>query len=269
MAYWHFEYRPAPAARAGSYRRKYGTSWWGKAFLEALQAADNSGRLGRGKTYANKGLVLNIESGGPGKLSATVQGSMPRPYAINLDWTPWTERQAQEIQQLVTNNAGLLGQLLAGNLPHGLVDLLAERGINIFPESFRELGMSCTCPDWATPCKHQAALLYVIAADIDGDPFQLFKLRGLDLKAIVADMRGDGAVNTVPLLSDLLQAITDPAAYRWDEDAHRALNFGSLDDVGRRAMSQLPPTPAFAGDGSLPAFLDQLCRKASRLAAKL
>ncbi len=180
---WNYEYRPAPAARAGSYRRKYGTTWWGKEFLEALQRADNSGRLGRGKTYANKGLVLNITTDGPGKISATVQGSMPRPYRISLDWKPWTEPQAKAILKEITSNAAILGQLLAGQLPGSLVELLADRNLSIFPKGFSELGVNCDCPDWSTPCKHQAALLYVIAADIDGDPFQLFKLSGLELIA--------------------------------------------------------------------------------------
>jgi uncharacterized Zn finger protein/superfamily II DNA or RNA helicase len=268
--FWNYEYRPAPAARAGSYRRKYGTTWWGKEFLEALQRADNSGRLGRGKTYANKGLVLNITTDGPGKISATVQGSMPRPYGISLDWKPWTEPQAKAILKEITSNAAILGQLLAGQLPGSLVELLADRNLSIFPKGFSELGVNCDCPDWSTPCKHQAALLYVIAADIDGDPFQLFKLRGLDLKAAIDELSGDGfAQNSIPLLNDLLQDIGKPQAYRWEEEAYQQLDFGVLDDSGWRAMEKLGETPAFDGNGDLPRFLDGLCKKTSRYAKKM
>jgi uncharacterized Zn finger protein/superfamily II DNA or RNA helicase len=268
--HWHYEYRPAPAARAGSYRRKYGTTWWGKEFLEALQRADNSGRLSRGKTYANKGLVLNISTDGPGKISATVQGSMPQPYHISLDWKPWTESQAKAILAKITSNAAILGQLLAGQLPNSLVKLLAADNMSIFPEDFQDLGVDCDCPDWSTPCKHQAALLYVIAADIDGDPFQLFKLRGLDLKTAIDEMSG-GQVkqSSIPLLADMVQDIAAPAPYRWEEDAYGQIDFGGIDDTGWRAISKLPATPSFESNGDLPKFLTELCQKTSRHTKKM
>lgn len=268
--HWHYDYRPAPAAREGSYRRKYGTTWWGKEFLDALQRADNSGRLSRGKTYANKGLVLNITPEGPGKLSAQIQGSMPRPYGIVMNWQPWTEDQARSILKEITGNAALLGQLLAGQLPESLVKLLAARNLTIFPRDFGELGLKCSCPDWSEPCKHQAALLYVIAADIDGDPFQLFKLRGLDLKTAIEELGGDEAGPTaIPLLDEKLQDISEPLPYRWEEDDFREIDFGGITDTGWRALRELPPTPSFDGDGNLPKFLDTLCQKTSRSAAKM
>jgi uncharacterized Zn finger protein/superfamily II DNA or RNA helicase len=269
MPHWFQEYRPAPAARAGAYRRKYGTTWWGKQFLEALERADNSGRLGRGKTYANKGLVLNIDSTGAGQLTAEIQGSMPRPYRISMDWEPWTEDQAKTILGEIKTNPALLARLLAGELPDSLIAVLRSHGLSIFPEDFNDLGLGCSCPDYATPCKHQAALLYVIAADIDGDPFQLFNLRGLDLKTALKDLRGKGtkAAEITPL-DDLLQDIYAPPAYRWNEDALRNLHFNGLTDAGWRAVAKLPETPPFDGDGNLLKFLDTIYAKTARSAAK-
>ncbi|NJC28379.1 DEAD/DEAH box helicase [Neolewinella antarctica] len=269
MPNWQTQYNPAPAARAGAYRRKYGTTWWGAQFLEALQRADNTGRLARGKTYANKGLVLNIDSAGAGELTAEIQGSMSKPYRIAMNWRPWTKKQAETILGEITGNAALLAQLLAGELPESLLNNLREHGLDIFPRNFRDLNLACSCPDYATPCKHQAALLFVIAADIDGDPFQLFALRGLDLKAALKDLRGGQAKAEVPLLADLLQAVTDPPAYRWDETAYQALHFNVLTDAGWRALAGLPDNPSFDGDGNLTKFLDTLYGKTTRIAEKL
>jgi len=269
MPHWFADYRPAPAARAGAYRRKYGTTWWGKQFLDALERADDSGRLSRGKTYANKGLVLNIDSEGPGRLTAEIQGSMPYPYRISMNWKPWTEAQAETILTEIKSNPALLARLLAGELPDSLTATLRAHDLNIFPTDFRDLDLDCGCPDYATPCKHQAALLYVIAADIDGDPFQLFNLRGLDLKAALDDL-GDGETDTaIPPLDGLLRPIGDPPAYRWDEEAHRHLHFNGLTDAGWRAVAKLPADPPFDGDGKLTAFLDQLYGKTARRAARL
>jgi uncharacterized Zn finger protein/superfamily II DNA or RNA helicase len=269
MAFWQYDYRPAPAARAGAYRRKYGTSWWGKQFLNALEEADNTGRLSRGKTYANKGLVLNIESKGPGRLTAEIQGSMPRPYRIAMDWTPWTEAQAKEVLRRVRSNPGLLAQLLAGDLPASLADTLAGLKLTIFPHRFGDLNLSCSCPDYATPCKHQAALLYVIAADIDGDPFQLLQLRGLDLRAALSELADGGGATAIPAIADLTRPLHDPPDWRWDEAAYRAIHFTALNDAGWRALAGLPDEPSFAGRGSLTGFLDTIYAAAARTAGKL
>ncbi|MEM9928320.1 MAG: SNF2-related protein [Bacteroidota bacterium] len=267
MPHWFSDYRPAPAARAGAYRRKYGTTWWGKQFLEALERADNTGRLSRGKTYANKGLVLNIQSSGPGRLTAEIQGSRSRPYRISMDWTPWSAAQAQTILQAIQQNPALRARLLAGDLPNSLLTILEAHNLSIFPINFRDLGLNCNCPDYAMPCKHQAALLYVIAADIDGDPFQLLKLRGLDLqKALQA--AGEAAATVIPTIDSLLQDITPAPTYRWDEATFQHLHFNGLTDAGWRAVAQLPPTPPFAGDGELTPFLEKIYAKAARAAAQ-
>ena len=100
---------------------------------------------------------------------------MPRPYRIQLAWKPWRQDQSEAVVQAITDDAALLAGLLAGELPAGIVDAVRDLGLIIFPEDFSDLGLNCSCPDYATPCKHQAALLYVIAADIDNDPNQLFR----------------------------------------------------------------------------------------------
>ena len=49
--------------------RRFGTTWWGKAWIDAL-AGSGSGyesRLPRGRTYARKGQVISLQVGGSGQ----------------------------------------------------------------------------------------------------------------------------------------------------------------------------------------------------------
>ena len=40
--------------------------------------------------------------------------------------------------------------------------------------------MSCSCPDWATMCKHVAAAMYGVGARFDSQPELIFTLRKVD-----------------------------------------------------------------------------------------
>ncbi len=270
--HWGWSKRPAPRAKAGSYRRQYGTSWWGKEFLAALERMDYSGRLGRGKTYANKGLVEKLEQPRPGELHAAVQGSMPRPYRVTVNWTPWTPAQARGVVEAIRANPALLGQLLTGTLPEELMEVLRARDLTIFPRTFAELGADCSCPDYAEPCKHMAALFYVMAGAIDADPFYLFGLRGLDLKAELtppAETEAEEEEDAVTQLADLLQPVAGTPAFAWAEDVYRGIDFATITDTGWRAVSRLPDRPAFDGGGDLRAFLDKRYTTAARYAERL
>ncbi len=268
--HWGWSNRPAPRAKAGSYRRQYGTSWWGKEFLAALERMDYSGRLGRGKTYANKGLVEKLEQPRPGQLHAEVQGSMPRPYRVTVAWKPWTPEQARAVVKDIQANPALLGQLLTGTLPEGLMEVLRARDLTIFPRTFAELGADCSCPDYAEPCKHMAALFYVMAGAIDADPFYLFGLRGLDLKAALAPpTEAEEADDEVTQLTDLVQAIAGIPPFAWEEKLYQSVDFATITDTGWRAVSKLPNRPAFDGGGDFIAFLDKIYTTAARYAGKL
>ncbi len=264
-----FPKNPTPQARPGSYRRTYGTTWWGKQFLASLERADYSGRLGRGKTYANKGLVEELVQSGPGELTATVQGSNPTPYRITINWTSWTPAQRETILGEIRGNPALIGQLLTGTLPAELDEVVRTHGLAVFPQSFRELNASCSCPDWAVPCKHIAALLYVLTGAIDADPFELLRMRGLDLRAALTEVAEETLVEAPLQLADLLQPVVGLPPFHWDEALAQSLDFGTLADQGWEAVRRLPATPAFDADGKLLPFVDTLYTAAARHASKL
>ena len=277
MAYGRFgwERRPAPKARPGSYRRKYGTSPWGKQFLAALERMDYSGRLGRGKTYANKGLVEAIEQPRPGRIEAQVQGSMPRPYHVSIDWQPWPAGKAEELMDDLLRDPALIGGLLNGGLPTEIAGVAAAHDLSIFPEAFPEMKPHCSCPDWAVPCKHLAALFYVMAGAIDADANYLFRLRGLDIQARVREegLLEDAGTTESHLpysLSQLTREIAAAPPFQWDEDRYRAIDLSRIEpDGGWRALSHLPENPPFDGKGGTREFFNQVYSRTARKAGYL
>ncbi|PHI21647.1 helicase SNF2 [Lewinellaceae bacterium SD302] len=273
MPYWQYYYNPTPKAKAGSYRRKYGTSWWGNAFLQALGRMDHSARLGRGKTYANKGLVEELQNHGNGNITAKVQGSRRAPYRIKIDWKPLSTNERKRILNLIREDYALMGRLLAGELPQGLVSRLEPWGINLFPRDWNELNVSCSCPDWATPCKHEAAVFYVLAGEIDADPFSIFGLRGLDLRTELAEIFGgdDPGAGEVEILTleDTLQPIEGELDYfGWSQDLAKRLDFGGIPQLNEQTLSLLPDNPPFDSVTDFKKQLDYIYARATTQAKK-
>jgi SNF2 family DNA or RNA helicase/uncharacterized Zn finger protein len=273
MANWYDSYGKAPAAKAGSYRRNYGTSWWGKQFLAALNKMDYSSRLGRGKTYANKGLVEELEKHPDGTITATVQGSRPSPYRISISWAPFTDQQKKTIVKELTQDLSIFGRLLAGELPAKLHETLLERGIDLFPSNWKQLHVNCSCPDWATPCKHEAAVFYVLAAEIDADPFSIFSLRGLSLRnelPLVFNEDDAGPMDQIVELEQLLKPVSEELSYfDWSDDHLKKLDFSTIEPLTDRMIELLPASPPFDPAIDFRSFLHKIYLKTAKYAARL
>ncbi len=162
-------------------RRPVGHTKWGQAWLQPLQFADEQGRLGRGLTYAQQGAVDGIVLTEAGQISAKVKGSRHALYSVQLSLKPFTSDQITDLVTEIARRPAWLDSLLCGKLPEGLEQGVASSTIQLFPKTFNDLKMRCSCPDSATPCKHQAAVLYQLAKHIDDEPMLLFTIRGLDL----------------------------------------------------------------------------------------
>jgi uncharacterized Zn finger protein/superfamily II DNA or RNA helicase len=160
-------------------KRPFGKTWWGNAWVEAMERIDyNTNRLPRGRRYANNGSVLDINMDDT-DVTATVQGSRPRPYRVNIRLREFSATAKTRIRKLIADNVAIATDLSLGTLPHALLPLLAEQKISLLPEDWRDITAHCSCPDWANPCKHLAAVYYIIANEIDKNPFLLFNLRGM------------------------------------------------------------------------------------------
>ena len=182
----------------------YGRTWWGSRWLNALSHIDYANRLPRGRSYANKGAVRELEVSGR-KIVAAVKGTRAKPYQVTITVPAFLESEKQTLTGAILENPLLLSKLLNRELPSGLNDLSERNNIKIFPERWNDLNMHCTCPDWAVPCKHLAAVINVIANEIDRNPFLVFKLHGYD---IMDELRKEGleAVSEkvdIPGLSDI------------------------------------------------------------------
>jgi uncharacterized Zn finger protein len=180
--------------RARSTRGAIGTSWWSRRFLEVLESFALGTRLTRGRSYARAGQVLTLDVA-PGLVTASVQGSRPRPYPVRIALTPFPAELWTRVETELAGQAFFSARLLAGDLPAELEELFAAADAPLFPATVEELDQRCGCPDFAVPCKHLAATFYLLAEAFDADPFQLLHWRGrgrADLLDRLRTLRGTG-----------------------------------------------------------------------------
>ena len=188
-------YPPAPKRRPGSGpwraagKRPFGATWWGKAWVDALEqrARLDPNRLPRGRTYARTGAVGELEVRA-GEIVAAVQGSRAKPYRVNVRVRTYSEKEWDRTLAALASQVGHLAALLDGEMPPGVAGDLAAAKIDLLPVA-GEVQPRCSCPDWAEPCKHSAAVCYLVADTLDADPFLLFLMRGRDRDSLLAGLR--------------------------------------------------------------------------------
>jgi uncharacterized Zn finger protein len=192
---WPPPSRPIPVEggiRARSKRGAIGEQWWSRRFIDVLESLGMSGRLQRGRRYARAGQVLDLEISS-GYVTARVQGSRPAPYKVRIQVLPLTTAQWDRVEQALAGQALFRARLLAGEMPAEIEDVFTRCGTPLFPRSARDLDMRCSCPDWGVPCKHVAAVCYVLAEQFDDDPFGMLAWRGRGRDALLASLRRAGS----------------------------------------------------------------------------
>ncbi|MGH9108910.1 MAG: SWIM zinc finger family protein [Acidimicrobiales bacterium] len=160
-----------------SRRGAIGETWWSKRFLAAIEAVMEGGRSTRGRSYARKGQVVDL-SVEAGLVEARVQGTRRAPYRVRLALSVVADEDWDRIVAALVAEAGYAARLLAGELPHEVEGVFATEGASLFPSPSARLTTDCTCPDWANPCKHVAAVCYLVAEEFDRDPFAVLAWRG-------------------------------------------------------------------------------------------
>lgn len=174
--------------KARSRRGSIGSRWWSQRFIAVLESYGMSGRLQRGRAYARKGQVMEF-SLGVGKVTARVQGSRPVPYKVSIGVLPLTSAQWRTVEARLASAALFRAKLLAGEMPAEIEEVFAGCGTPLFPRSASDLDMRCSCPDWEVPCKHLAAVCYVLAEAFDDDPFAMLAWRGRGKQDLLAALR--------------------------------------------------------------------------------
>jgi uncharacterized Zn finger protein len=256
---WYNDFPPSKpiAAKGGikarSKRGAFATSWWGKRWLDVLEALNIGGRLERGRAYARKGQVLNIDIE-PGSVHADVQGSRPKPYRIGIGVKELAANETQRLAAELARSPYFLAKLMTREMPRDIETLFDAARVSLFPSRASELRTDCSCPDWSNPCKHIAAVYYLLGEEFDRDPFLIFRLRGLDTTAMLDSIRGEEPEPEAPLeavpevnVRQLVRGQAAPESF-WE---------GSRPEVDLTASADPNPAPLLRRLGNLPFWRGQ------------
>ena len=202
MAWEYWGYEPSKprkvknGIKARSRKGNIGTTWWSKRWLKILESYGSewsSNRLQRGMRYARMGQVINFEIS-KGGISASVQGSRSKPYIVTISVKMIGSKQWKTAIEAISRQAIYAAKLLVGEMPDNIEKVFEGASARLFP-SKAEFKSHCTCPDSANPCKHIAAVCYIIAEEFDRNPFMIFELRGRsrgDILTSLRNTRSDG-----------------------------------------------------------------------------
>lgn len=227
----------------------FGKTWWGESWLNALSQIDFSNRLPRGSRYARNGSVKSIEIAG-GSIKAAVQGSRYKPYQVTVRLPAFTKTKLDLFVQSLKEHPSLVSKLLNRQLDPQILDLAQDAGLQIFPKSWKDLSMHCSCPDSAVPCKHLAAVIYKISEQIDIDPFVVFELRQVGLLEAFQGEEANSVLENqrVPQLEELLleqSSKKSPKKTSAETPVTLKLAYGDLKNIEAPLVSLLKPAPVF------------------------
>ena len=217
--------------------KQFAKTWWGEKWLNALEGVYLTNRIGRGRTYANTGRVFDINISA-NAVTAKVKGNYRNHYDVVVEFNEFSEKQKDKILEIVYKNPSVLAALLNHKLPEELYYKLINEGINVFPTSHQDMHSSCNCPDHALVCKHIAGLVYMIALEIDKNPFLIFKLQGFDLLEALNYSSHDDAIS-IRSIDDLFAG--DDADLKEDVD----LDFSKVRDLHDSIFLLLNDNPVF------------------------
>ncbi len=271
---WNY-YRPDQPIRiegglkTKSERGAIGSTWWSKRWIGVLESFSMGNRLTRGRAYARQGQVLSIDVE-PGLVKARVQGSQTRPYTIKIQLKPLSSQDWERVIGVMATQALFAAKLLAGEMPETIEEAFQRVHLSLFPTTVKDLVTSCTCPDWANPCKHVAAVYYLLAERFDEDPFLIFKLRGLSKEEIIQALRQKRAESSISektasngtektLLAEPVVSLEDDFKHFWQAGEgleHFAVNPAAF-HVDKAVLKRLGTSPFEVDGQNLSSLLSQ------------
>jgi uncharacterized Zn finger protein len=196
--YWgYYDYSPLIEVKDGikakSKRGAIGEKWWSKRFVSLLESFNIGARLGRGRSYARKGQVISIEIE-KGLVRSKVQGTKPKPYEVTIKLNQISDKNWEKAIDAMSSKALFAAKLLSGEMPRDIEEAFKDAKVSLFPAE-KDIETDCSCPDWSNPCKHIAAVYYLLAEQFDENPFLIFKLRGRTKEEIIEELRERRASN--------------------------------------------------------------------------
>ena len=190
MTHYNHEYsRPIEVQggiKATSRRGEFGSSWWAQRWSQTLEQFHIGARLSRGRSYARRGQVLSIDIEN-GAVHAQVQGSRKRPYDVRVSVRTIDPEDWERLRRVLADQPVIAATLLADRMPGNIEDSFRTVGLSMFPETGDDLETDCSCPDWSNPCKHVAAVYLLLGEEFDRDPFQIFRMRGMNREELLGE----------------------------------------------------------------------------------
>lgn len=288
--YWSFYEKTSPrevknGLKAKSKRGSIGETWWSKRWVSVLESFDLGARLTRGRSYARKGQVISIDIK-PGEVRACVQGSFPEPYDVSIKLKPLSPEEWDWAIAAMASKAVFSARLLSGEMPQNIEEAFSDSGISLFPKRGADLETDCSCPDWSNPCKHIAAVYYLLAEQFDLDPFLIFRLRGRCKEEIIEALRssrsagaekeqesafgsGSGSLSaSLSLIEDNVRPLEECLDCFWQKGSEldRLEINPKSPQVDNAVLKRLGEAPISIGQANLAALLTKAYRIAGRAA---
>ncbi len=242
---------------------QFSRTWWGQRFIEALEKFTDPARLGRGRSYASGGRILDYTLAN-GTVTARVRGSINPYFGVYKEPIYRTTITIKAISSAdwkkairhIASRADLVTKLLMNEMPDTIEDAFSGLGLHLLPHSERDFETDCSCPDWANPCKHIAGVYYLLASALDHDPFLMFELRGLSRDDLHAELARSplGQILASALKSEDVPVVEPVESYYTRPDREPDVVVASHKEFWTGAK-RLPAPPATASQTSVPALL--------------
>jgi uncharacterized Zn finger protein len=188
--------RPQRPNQQRGRRSRTGENWWARRWVEVLERFAVGRRLGRGRNYARQGHIVDIEIG-KGFVTAHVQGSRDAPYLVRMHFSMLSSTDWKKLTRALAQRPDIAVELGMGQIPQSIEQVFEEQRLSLFPNASGDLKAACSCPDNANPCKHVAAVYYLLGEEFDRDPFLIFQLRGMERGELLAAL-GPAAIPRPP-----------------------------------------------------------------------
>lgn len=241
---------------------QFSRTWWGQRFIAALEQFTDAGRLGRGRSYAVNGRILDYRLA-DGTVTAKVRGSINPYFGVyteplyrtsitikaisSSDWT--------KVIRQIASRADLVTKLLMREMPDTIEDAFAALGLHLLPHSERDFVTKCSCPDYANPCKHIAGVYYLLASDLDRDPFVMFELRGLSRDDLYAELVQSPLGQILASALTTEEAVPAPVESYFTSPTRETSPGATSHKAFWTGAKRLPAPPARASQASVPALL--------------
>lgn len=242
---------------------QFSRTWWGQRFIAALEQFTDPARLGRGRSYASGGRILDYTIAN-GTVTAKVRGSInpyfgvyKEPiYRTSITIKPISSPDWTKVIRQIAARADLITKLMMNEMPDTIEDAFSALDLHLLPHSQRDFETKCSCPDYANPCKHIAGVYYLLASSLDYDPFVMFELRGLSRDDLHAELAHSplGQVLSSALASEDEVAV-EPARSCYTEPTKAPVAAVSSHKEFWTGAKRLPAPPVTSSQASVPALL--------------